>query len=606
MGGVLTAVVAGFPDLARALSISGRFVQVFDVGSTGELRDLIGQRQLPDDKTSVVFLFSDVLTVNTPTGLEQLVSTLTTRGYKLIILGLTPKATDIVRANPGAGLLEGPFTTNITLGAISGLGGTFLEPTSDGFDIIDPTTAINAYLDRTAAAPATPPAPSPTTQPVPAPFHSAATPPAPAPVPAEHEAPAPWSSPGAGWATPKGDVAPGTTSPVLPTTAPAAPAPQPFVPTPPPVVAHGPFSPAPASPQPFTTAPAPAEQPRRVLTPPGATPSADAPATFRAPGARPLMPRADGGLVPTTAPASPGTYLDFAPQPGGRHRARIISVTSPKGGTGKSTLTLNMAAYLALRLKESGKRVCVIDANFQQADAGKMLGQYSPTVIDVVKDMASLSPTGIERYLVHRNDLNLSVLLGPARPEEGDPAFLNARLFNQITDALSSNYDYIFIDTPVAEVYHDLFQGFILPRSDYIIVPVTPVLHTMMNVDNWLHTVTLPRHTGGNDVDANKVGLVLNQAEEGVNIGEEEVRRELFKWNFIGSIPRSRAWINAVNTWELVATKNYHELNDAFSRILWTATGEQILLTTVDTDAGPSTKRSPGLLGRLRSKRTKG
>jgi MinD-like ATPase involved in chromosome partitioning or flagellar assembly len=273
-------------------------------------------------------------------------------------------------------------------------------------------------------------------------------------------------------------------------------------------------------------------------------------------------------------------------------------ITSPKGGTGKSTLSLNLAAYMALRVKSLGKRVCIIDANFQQADVGKMLGAWTPTVSNLLRDPSSLSPNGIMRYLVTRDDLNLSALLGPAIPEEANPAYLTPRLYLQILDALRPNFDYIFIDTPVAERYHDLFQDFLLPAADFIILPVTPVMHTILDANSWLELVTQPEHMNGNGVDPNRVGFVINQVEEGIEFDESKVRRELSHWRYLGSVPRSKAWINAVNNAELVATRNYVELNKAFSQILWYATGEDVLRYDPSMTAGTAAK--PGLFGKWR------
>lgn len=320
---------------------------------------------------------------------------------------------------------------------------------------------------------------------------------------------------------------------------------------------------------------------------------------------RPLLPRRTGEAT-FVSPSTLGqgemrpSYQDFAPGQGTvRRNARVITVTSPKGGTGKSTLTLNMAAYMALRVRPLNKRVCVIDANFQQADAGKMLNQYTPNITNIIKDQSSLAPNAIERYLVSRPDLNLSVLLGPATPEDANPAYLTPRLFNQILDALRHNFDYIFIDTPVAEVYHDLFRGFALPVADYIIVPLTPSVHTIMNVGAWLTQVTQPHHSNGDNVDPNRVGIVLNMAEEGVTIGEEQIRRELARWHYLGAIPRSKAWINAMNDSELVATKNYAELNVAFSQILYYATGEDILRYSAGPGPEATGRKGTGLFRRI-------
>ena len=278
--------------------------------------------------------------------------------------------------------------------------------------------------------------------------------------------------------------------------------------------------------------------------------------------------------------------------------AKVIVVTSPNGGTGKSTVSLNLAAYLGLRLKATGKRVCLVDANFQQADAGKMLNQYSPNITGIVKDIASLAPNSIERYLVSRPELNLSVLLGPPSIMEANPALLNPRLFNSIFSALKPNFDYIIVDTPVAELFHDHFRSFLLPAADYIIVTVVPSVHRLVNVDAWLSEITQPRHTGGDDIDPNIIGIVLNQEETGVSIDAQTVQHELSMWNLIGVIPRSTAWINAANNYELVATKNYHALNDAFSRILYYATREEVLLLGIGQEENHKKSRT-GFLQRL-------
>jgi cellulose biosynthesis protein BcsQ len=269
--------------------------------------------------------------------------------------------------------------------------------------------------------------------------------------------------------------------------------------------------------------------------------------------------------------------------------------------THNSTLTLNLAVYLGLRLRKFNKRVCIIDANFQQADAGKLLDKYSPNIVSLSKDRSAIVPEQIERYLIHRPDLNISALLGPAIPSEANPALFTGALYNTILEALRPNFDYIFIDTPVAEIYHDIFKNFALPQSDFIIVPITPAYHTIMNADAWLSTITQPTHANGEGIDPAIIGIVMNQQRDNVGITEDEVRQELFHWKYLGSIPDTNEWVRALNNNELIATKNIHELNVAFGRILYEATGEQEMLYGIDLGSAGSDR--PSILSRFRRRR---
>ena len=54
----------------------------------------------------------------------------------------------------------------------------------------------------------------------------------------------------------------------------------------------------------------------------------------------------------------------------GRKTARVITVTSGKGGVGKTSLSVN----LAIQLRRLGKRVVVLDADFGLANIEIMLG----------------------------------------------------------------------------------------------------------------------------------------------------------------------------------------------------------------------------------------
>jgi len=72
----------------------------------------------------------------------------------------------------------------------------------------------------------------------------------------------------------------------------------------------------------------------------------------------------------------------LAAQGGHGRRGRIVTVFSPKGGTGKTSIATNLAAALA---KHHGKRALLLDLDLQFGDAAIMLGlEPEKTIYDLV------------------------------------------------------------------------------------------------------------------------------------------------------------------------------------------------------------------------------
>lgn len=118
---------------------------------------------------------------------------------------------------------------------------------------------------------------------------------------------------------------------------------------------------------------------------------------------------------------------------------KVIQVTSPNMGDGKTTI----AANLAVAISQSGKRVALIDADFRRPRIHHILGCKSNYSIDQVIACEVTLLEGLQSSSI----TGLSVLTCNQRP--ANPAeILTLPNFDRILTELRVNYDFIIIDTP--------------------------------------------------------------------------------------------------------------------------------------------------------------
>lgn len=118
---------------------------------------------------------------------------------------------------------------------------------------------------------------------------------------------------------------------------------------------------------------------------------------------------------------------------------KVIQVTSPVPGDGKSTLASNLAVTMA----QSGRRVLLIDADLRRPRVAKIFGIDSQIgVAAVVSGKAE-----IDDAIVAGPVPNLSILPGGKRPS--NPAeILSSERFSNMVAMLRDKFDVIIIDTP--------------------------------------------------------------------------------------------------------------------------------------------------------------
>ena len=129
---------------------------------------------------------------------------------------------------------------------------------------------------------------------------------------------------------------------------------------------------------------------------------------------------------------------------------RIIAIANQKGGVGKTTTVINLAAALGIKLK---KRVLVIDLD-PQANASLTLGNVNPleakrTIYNVLMDKTRVVSTSYEETRLG----NVSLIYGDLRLCSADielsrSARASIALSRKIDAQITEDFDYILIDCP--------------------------------------------------------------------------------------------------------------------------------------------------------------
>jgi pilus assembly protein CpaE len=230
--------------------------------------------------------------------------------------------------------------------------------------------------------------------------------------------------------------------------------------------------------------------------------------------------------------------------------APLVSVLGPKGGTGKTLVSTNLAVVLAGR----GRKVALIDLDLQFGDVGLCLG-LSPerTIYDLVKAGGSIDGDKIEGYM-SAHPSGVRALLAPSRPDQA--ASVSVELLRDVYSVLRSTYDYVIVDTPpgfTPEVIATIDSS-----SDVCLVGMLDSL-SLKNTKLGLETLDLM------GFDQEHILLLLNRAGSRVGITSDDVRTVIGRAPDV-LIPSDREIPRAVNEGQpIVLAKPGSEAARAFS-----------------------------------------
>jgi pilus assembly protein CpaE len=194
-------------------------------------------------------------------------------------------------------------------------------------------------------------------------------------------------------------------------------------------------------------------------------------------------------------------------------RGRIVTVFSPKGGTGKTVTATNLSSAFA---KYEGKRTLLLDLDLQFGDAAIMLGlEPEKTIYDLVVAPGELDSEKLAGYTTRHNS-GLEILPAPVRPEDAE--LVTESKLARLLEVARESYDVIVVDT--SPFFHGPMLA-TLDRTDELLLLCGLDVPTLKNVRLSLQTLELLAFP------QNRIRVVLNRANSKVGMKPGEVEGAL-------------------------------------------------------------------------------
>jgi pilus assembly protein CpaE len=210
-----------------------------------------------------------------------------------------------------------------------------------------------------------------------------------------------------------------------------------------------------------------------------------------------------------------------------------VTIYSPKGGTGCTTLAVN----LAITLNNEDTRVALVDGNLQYGDVAVFLNEQGKnTIIDLAPRAEELDPEIVEDVMLKHPASGLHVLAAPSRPEYAERVSSNQ--FAKVLEYLRQMYAYVIVDT--ASLLTDATLAAI-DVSDLIVLVTTQDIPSIKNCRLFLD---LSQTLG---IERERILFVMNRYDKRINISPDRVTENL-KQDVVAVIPLDEATVTkAVN-----------------------------------------------------------
>jgi chromosome partitioning protein len=198
------------------------------------------------------------------------------------------------------------------------------------------------------------------------------------------------------------------------------------------------------------------------------------------------------------------------------HMAKTIAVCNQKGGTGKTTTTVNLSAALAA----AGKRVLIVDMDPQgnaTSGVGINKNEIASSIYEVLLHRNGVTEATLKTEFSSLEIIPCNINLTGAEIELVGVLSRETRL-KKALETIKPNYDYIFIDSPPSL---GLLTLNALVAADSILVPIQCEFYALEGVSQLLNTINLVKD--GLNTDLHIEGVLMTMADFRTNLTNEVI-----------------------------------------------------------------------------------
>lgn len=273
---------------------------------------------------------------------------------------------------------------------------------------------------------------------------------------------------------------------------------------------------------------------------------------------------------------------EFDDTPG---NGKIVAITSSKGGVGVTSVTTLLTSYVTYAtenaVKENGGKpvnACVVDLNMRNGQLGFVIGALKPSILKLRSD--GINSRVLEDTMIYSEGLKADCLLLPQKPTLSEA--LTIEFIKDTLDFLKKKYDYIFVDAGSSFVGTelDMIEKVLFPMSDLIVYVTDCSSTSLLSMARWIETVKAPKSQDGMNVDVEKIGVVVNDYIEDINIDGDKIAQLSRGLPVITVIPSNRKLaIKATNHQRIQAILRDNSFKEAYERLAKSVIGTDFVLS---------------------------